>query len=391
MRDHYQPADEAQLAELLAWACQRQMPLDLLGSGSKRRLGRPVQAAATLSLAELRGITLYEPNELVMRARAGTPLAEITAALSEHRQHLAFEPADYGPLLGEPAGQGTIGGVFAANLAGPRRFFGGGARDHILGVASVSGRGEVFKAGGRVVKNVTGFDLPKLLAGSYGTLAAITELTFKVLPQPEEVRSVLLPGLDDATANRAMTRALQSPHEVSAAAHLPAALTQAGRAVTALRVEGPGPSVSHRCAALRRELCDVAPADELDTSESLAFWRDVRDVRPLWEARAVWRLQLPPADAAATVAAIARVLAVRALYDRGGGLVWLGTDEVDAGADAVRSHAACATLVRASAEIRAHIPVFPPLPEPLRLLSQRVKDAFDPHRILNPGRMYAGM
>ncbi len=388
MTDRYQPSDERALSELLCWAAQGRVPLELTGAGSKRGLGRPVQAAGTLDLSGLRGVTLYEPNELVMRARAGTPLAEITALLAEHRQHLAFEPADYGALLGGASGQGTIGGLFATNLSGPRRLAAGAGRDHILGVSCVSGRGEVFKAGGRVVKNVTGFDLPKLLAGSFGTLAAMTEITFKVMPAPDSGRTLLVRGLSDINANRLMTRALQSPHEVSGAAHLPGS-------VTAIRVEGAAPSVVHRCQALRRDLADGLPTEELQTTASAEFWREVRDVTALAGAAIVWRLLPPPASAARLVAAITVTQEVRAVYDRGGGLVWLAVTAPDAAADTVRRAIAAtggiATLVRAPADIRAHVPVFQPLPEPLRKLSERVKEAFDPQRILNPGRMYAGM
>jgi glycolate oxidase FAD binding subunit len=273
----------------------------VLGRGSKRALGRPVQASRNLDLSALTGITLYEAEELVLSARAGTPLAEIEAVLAEKHQQLAFEPGDLGPLFGAAAGRGSIGGMLACNLAGSRRIKAGAARDHFLGATAVSGRGEAFKAGGRVVKNVTGYDLCKLLAGSHGTLALMTDVTVKVMPAPEKTRTVLLLGLDDPGARAAMTRALQSSHEVSGAAHLPAAIAarsavsyvaRAGGAVTVLRVEGPGPSVDYRCAALREDLADLAESEELHSMNSAALWRELRDVAPFagQPERPLWRV-----------------------------------------------------------------------------------------------------
>lgn len=401
----FAPESAEQVAEAVAWAVAEDAPLEVVGRGSKRALGRPVQAAHSLDLSRLDGITLYEPEELVLSARAGTPLATIEAALEEQRQMLAFEPPDLGPLLGGDAGAASIGGVLACNLAGPRRIKAGAARDHFLGVQAASGRGELFKSGGRVVKNVTGYDLCKLLAGSYGTLAVMTDVTVKVLPRPAKTYTVLLLGLDDATAAQAMTRALGSPHEVSGAAHLPAALAAAsevsyvagaGAAVTALRLEGPGPSVEYRCAALRRELADLGATEELHSRNSLAFWRELRDVRPFVgrEDRAVWRISVAPSAGPNVVAAIGEG---EAFYDWGGGLVWLALlAEGEAGAGKVRAAVAAAggghaTLIRAPESLRAAEAVFQPLDTAAAMLSERVKDGFDPKRVLNPGRMYAGL
>ena len=396
------------MVEAVAWAAAEGHPLEVAGRGSLRGLGRPVQAAHGIDLSGLTGITLYEPEELVLSARAGTPLAEIEAALAAERQQLAFEPSDLGPLLGVAAGQGSIGGTLACNLAGPRRIKAGAARDHFLGANAVSGRGEAFKCGGRVVKNVTGYDLCKLLAGSYGTLAILTDVTVKVMPAPEKTRTVLLPGLDDADARAAMTRALQSSHEVSGAAHLPAAIAarsavsyvaQAGGAVTALRVEGHGPSVDYRCAALREDLADLAECEELHSMNSAALWRELRDVVPFvgGPERPVWRVSVPPQDGARLVAAVARDLDAEYFYDWGGGLVWLAPSAAGEDAGAANLHAALgangghATLVRASTEVRAAVPVFQPQDPATAALTERIKDGFDPKRVLNPGRMYAGV
>ena len=400
----FAPETTEQTVEAIHWAVNAGEPLEVVGRGSKRGLGRPVQAGHGLDISRLDGITLYEPEELVLSARAGTPLAEIEAALDARRQMLAFEPADLGPLLGGAPGQASIGGVLACNLSGPRRIKAGAARDHFLGVHAVSGRGELFKSGGRVVKNVTGYDLCKLLCGSYGTLGVMTDVTVKVLPRPEKTYTVLVLGLDDATASRAMARALGSPHEVSGAAHLPAKLAaksgvsyvaQAGGAVTALRLEGPGPSVEYRCAALRRELGDLGQTEELHSQNSLAFWREIRDVKPFVDTfdHVVWKISVAPTAGAGVVTAIGHG---EAYYDWGGGLVWLTLPAGgDGGAERVRAAVAQAgghaTLLRAPLELRAAVPVFQPQDAASAALSKRIKDGFDPSGILNPGRMYAGV
>ncbi|MFT5440935.1 MAG: glycolate oxidase FAD binding subunit, partial [Alphaproteobacteria bacterium] len=285
MTEVLQPADAAQVVETVAWAVSEEVPLEITGAGTKRGLGRPLLGAHggegnriighTLDLSRLSGITLYEPEELVLSAGAGTLLAEIEAAVAERGQQLAFEPMHMARLYGNDGG--TLGGAIACNLAGPRRIKAGAARDHVLGVKGVSGRGEAFKSGGRVVKNVTGYDLSKLMTGSYGTLAALTEITIKVLPAPEKISTILLFGLDDAAAVRAMTVALNSSHEVSGAAHLPApTATQSavgyvsgtGGAVTALRVEGFSPSVAARTEALRDLLGSFGALEELHSTNS---------------------------------------------------------------------------------------------------------------------------
>lgn len=406
MTDTLRPENAEQVREVVAWAAAEEKPLEVVGGGSKRGLGRPIQVTHGLDLSGLAGITLYEPEELVLGARAGTPLGEIEAALAEHRQQLAFEPPDYGPLLGGASGRQTLGGVLACNLSGPRRIKAGAARDHFLGLKAVSGRGEAFKAGGRVVKNVTGYDLCKLICGSYGTLAVMTEVTVKVLPAPEKTRTVLIFGLDAAAAVAAMTQALSSAHEVSGAAHLPAAaaagsavayVRDAGAAVTGIRVEGPGPSVAYRSAALKALLGSFGAVEELHGMNSARFWGEIRDLAPLASPdRLVWRLSVPPAAGAQVVAAIDRELEATAFYDWGGGLIWLALPPgADAGHRQVRDAAAeaggHATLVRAPAAVRAAVPVFQPQAEALAGLSARVKAGFDPRGVLNPGRMYAGV
>ena len=413
MSDNLAPTDADDLADAVRWAVAGEHPLEVLAGGSKRHFGRPVQSAATLSLAAFDGIVDYQPSELVLTAKAATPLTAIEAAVEAEQQMLAFEPADYAPLFGSaegatpPApGGATLGGALACNLSGPRRIKAGAARDHFLGVHAVSGRGERFKAGGRVVKNVTGYDVCKLLAGSYGTLALMHEVTIKVLPAPERTRSVLVYGLEPAAAMDALGAALSSAHEVSGAAHMPAEVAArsavsyvagAGAAVSAVRVEGFPTSVVARCEALRELLGRFGPVEQLHSKNSATLWRETRDARAFAEdSGPLWRLSVPPAAGADAAARVADAADVRALFDWGGGLVWLGVDGApDAGETAVRAAASAvgghATLVRADAPTRAARAVFQPQTAGLSALTERIKRAFDPVGVLNPGRMYAGV
>ena len=402
----FAPTWPAEVLSAVAWAAAEEQPLEVLGSGSKRGIGRPAQTEHVLDLSKLSGVTLYEPEELILSARPGTPLAEIEAMLAARGQELAFEPMDYRPLLAGPQARGalsgTIGGAIAANLSGPRRLKAGAARDHILGVHCVSGRGEAFKAGGRVVKNVTGYDLSKAMAGSWGTLAVMTELTVKVLPASETEETLAIRGLSDDDAIAAMALALGSSAEVSGAAHLPQDV--AGRVLegalsrapaTLLRIEGFGPSVVYRSTMLRDMLKNAGTIDRIARDQSKALWRDVRDVMPFADGsdRPVWRVSVTPGEAARFVLAVRMEAGADAFYDWQGGLVWLRM-EADPEADTLRrlvkAHGGGhATLVRAAPAWRAAVPVFEPQPAALAALSQRLKAEFDPKGILNPGRLSA--
>lgn len=399
----FTPKTEEDVLEAVQWALSEEAPVEVLGQGSKRAIGRPMQTEHAIDLSGLTGVTLYEPEELVLSARAGTPLVEIEALLAEKGQCLQFEPMDYGPLLGGQPGRGTIGGVLAANLSGPRRLKSGAARDHILGVRVVSGRGELFKSGGRVVKNVTGYDLSKGMAGSWGTLGVLTEVTFKVLPASETETTLAIRGLDEDEAARAMAIALGSSGEVSAAAHLPVTVTGkaidgalSGKASTLLRLEGFAPSVRDRTMKLKAFLQPAGGIDEIGEAQSRRLWREIRDCLPFADGteRCVWRVSMAPMAAHKMVANLRLGAGVDAFYDWQGGLAWLRM-EADPEPQALRRLIAHyggghATLVRAPAALRAAIDVFEPQPPALAGLSRRLKHQFDPKGILNPGRMAAG-
>ena len=397
MTDILKPRDAADVEAAVGWALAEAKTLEIVGNGSKRGIGRAAQWDLSLDLSGLSGVTLYEPQELVLSAKAGTPLAEIETLLAANNQELAFEPIDYGPLFGAPGGGGTIGGTLAANLSGPRRIKAGAARDHFLGFAAVSGRAESFKSGGRVVKNVTGYDLCKLMAGSWGTLAAMTDVTVKVLPRAETEQTLLVLGLDDAKATQAMSATMNSPNDVSGAAHLPAPVarrvTGTDRAVTALRIEGVAPSVTHRMHSLEVLLKSFGALATLDEATSRPFWRSVRDAMPFaGDERVIWRISTAPSRGHEIAAAIGEG---EYFYDWAGGLIWLALGSLhDGGAARVRSALAGdghATLIRAPAGLRASVAVFEPQTQGLAALTRRVKESFDPKGVLGPGRMVAGI
>jgi glycolate oxidase FAD binding subunit len=395
------PTSEAETVEAVVAARVAHRPFAIMGGGTRGRLGRPVEAETVLSTSGLSGITLYEPAELVLSARAGTPLAEVEAALKAHRQRLAFEPMDHRALYGT-SGAPTIGAIAACNISGPRRIQAGACRDHLIGLRFVNGRGETIKSGGRVMKNVTGLDLVKLQCGAHGTLGIMTEATFKVLPEPEYSATLALHGLADAAAIAALSAALGSPFGITGAAHLPAGLGTP-EALTLLRVEGTKASVDERLAALTRLLASFDTGETLTAEYAVALWRAVRDVVPLAAAReaAIWRVSVKPTHAPKIVDAILRQVELRHFYDWGGGLIWFAVEaRADASAGPIRAAlagaggegmAGHATLVRAPDEMRARVDVFEPLLAPLMKITRGIKASFDPERIINPGRMYAGI
>jgi glycolate dehydrogenase FAD-binding subunit len=393
---------EDSIVAVVAEAARIREPLLIQGNGTKSAMLRPVQAARTLSTAELSGINLYAPKELIISAWAGTPLPEIEAALAAAGQHLIAEPPDLSELLGTNGKPQTIGGVVATNLSGPRRVAWGAMRDHVMGVRAVTGRAEIIRSGGRVLKNVTGLDLCKLLTGSHGTLGVITEITLKVLPAPEATGTLVLPGLEPAAAVAALSAALGSPFGVSGAAWLPreaaarvSGLGDIGGSATLIRIEDFSPSVSYRIARLKDQFA-ASGAVVLDTETSRAAWREVRDARPL-EADsedAVWRISVRPSSGPSVLDAL-RAHGVAGFLDWGGGLVWLAGPADTPTHLAVEAAAERAggtwTLLRAPDTLRGAVRVVPDEAAALARITRAVKAAMDPAGILNPGRLYAGL
>jgi len=405
MSENFKPRDHKDIEAAVQWAIAGGKSFEIVGHGSKRMLGRPAQYDATLDLSGLAGVILYEPQELVLSAKAGTPLAEITALLASNGQELAFEPMDYGPLFGGAQGLGTVGGMLAANVSGPRRIRVGAARDHLLGVVAVSGRGETFKSGGRVVKNVTGFDLCKLLAGSWGTLGILAEVTLKVLPQAKAEATLVAFGMNDGTAAAAMAAAMAAPLGVSGAAHLPDYVASRFDGLdeaedsTVFRIDGIATPLDDCIASLKRTVRPFGAFATLDEAASRRLWRSIRDVQPFWANgpcgdRPLWRISTTPSKGYEIAAKISP--AAQLFYDWAGGLMWVAPPVTqDCGAREIRHAVAAAggyaTLVRAPAAVRASVAPFHPEAGALATLTRRVKENFDPKGVLNPGRMWAGV
>lgn len=373
---HFTPKTVDELSELVA---SRSDPLVIQGGGTKVDFGG--DDLDVVSSAGLTGVHLYEPGALTLVVAAGTPLAEVQALLDKEGQQLAFEPSDMRGLL-DTKGSPTIGGTVAANASGPRRIQAGACRDHLLGVTFVNGLGEIIKNGGRVMKNVTGYDLVKLMAGSFGTLGVLSEVSLKVLPRAEKTASVCIHGLEDAAAIKALSQALGSPFDVTGAAHLP---TFAGKdALTLIRLEGFAASVEYRAKKLKELFagCEVTIEEASETSATL--WRDLRDVaRFQGQTGDVWRISVKPTDGPRVASALDG-MARGLFYDWGGGLVWARVPEGSNVRGALAGIAGHARLERGN---RNTNPMFPPEPEAVSRLSDGLRKRFDPKTVLNPGLM----
>lgn len=380
-----QPKTASDIIDAIADAARLGAKLEIRGGGSKADIGAPARDAMILDMRGFAGVVDYDPAELVLTVGAGTPLAEVEALVAGENQMLAFEPFDHGPIFGQRAGDATIGGVVAAGVSGSRRLAMGAPRDHLLGFEAVSGRGEAFVAGAKVVKNVTGYDLPKIMAGSWGRLAACTQMTLKVLPRARTVATEVIRGLSDTQAHAAMALVMRSTAEVSAAAHLPGACHDGG-AITMFRVQGFDPSVTARCALLREMLRPAGVVERLDAADADSLWGAIRKAAPLADGRPLWRVNVPPSGGCAVAAALAPHGA-RWLYDWAGGLVWLTFDGdpalVRAAALSAGGHA---MLVRGDADLRARVPALHPEAPGVAALTARVRLAFDPHGIFETGR-----
>lgn len=356
--------------------------LAIVGGGTRAGFGHDEHADDVLDMSRLAGVVDYDMSELVITARPGTPVAELVALLAASGQHLAFEPPDLAPIWGGISGSGTLGGLVAAGLAGPRRLAAGGVRDHVLGFEAVNGFGEVFVAGGKVLKNVTGYDLPKVMAGSWGTLAVLTELSLKALPMAVTSGSLVIAGLDDGAAVQVMTRALQGAVPITGAAHLPGDPSR-----TLLRLEGTERVLAVQKAEVAAQL--QWEADWLNALESQALWRDIGAVAPFLPGadRVLWRVVLPATHASAVLAHLHA--ADGHILDWGGALVWVwhAADAIIDVRAALAASGGHATLVRAPAAMKAQVPVFPPLPAAHAALQARVRASFDPAGVFNPGRL----
>lgn len=384
---HLTPNHAGDVAEIVREANTSGQRCEIFGGGTKRSLGSPVDADLQLDLSAIAGVELYEPEELVLKVRAGTPVSQIREVLAKRNQHLAFEPPQYAALFGSTS-EDTIGGVVASNLSGPRRILSGSVRDAVLGMEAVNGRGETFKGGGRTVKNVTGYDIPRLLTGSYGVLAVITSITLKIHPAPAREATLTLTGLSDAAAIQILSGSLKMPLDISAAVHLSGRFSDS---LTAFRLEGFSESVAARERELGKYLETMGPVTSMVGDESTAFWRrqrDLSDFAPDPEA-CVWRLLLPATKAARVVAAARGEV----LYDWGGSQIFIKTSAEGARsvATSLRTLAGevggSACLFKAPAALRLDLGTFQPRPKAYQELAERIRASFDPNSVLNPGKL----
>ena len=392
------PSSEHELAEMVRAAAADRHTLEIIGAGTKRALGRPVRADACLDLSALRGIISYDAEELVLCAASGTPLEEIAAELAAHRQCLGFDPADWGPLFGVPARGGTIGGALAADVSGSRRLLHGAAREHLLGIRAVNGWGKAYKAGGKVVKNVTGFDISKLMCGSLGILGPLSEVTLRLLPKPEHSACLVVRGLEPEQGLHLLRRIWREPLEASALVYLPNAVLEhfdlggSGEAGLALlRVEGSTEALNDKRMRLRA-LLESLRVEELAHGDQLLTAAANGSVFAS-AALDVWRMTVPPSTSAEVAAALVGTLWYA---DWAGGLFWIATsrDTLSAAAGLERICARAQgqlQLLRADEGQRRGFPARPSGGQGVIQLMRTVKSAFDPLALFNPGRMYEGL
>jgi len=384
------PLNEAEAADAVREAAQTNSPFEIVAGGTKRDYGRPVTAEAVLDVSALSGIVKYEPEELVLTVRAATPISEINAVLAEKKQMLGFEPCDWGPLFGAQAGRATLGGVVATNACGSRRVKAGAVRDHVIGCRFVNGKGEVIKAGGHVIKNVTGFDLPKLMCGAFGTLGVLTEITLRVSPLPERV-AVLAITCEPETGFRLLREAAKLPLDVSGLAYVPAERL----GTSYIRVEGAQTAVAQKLAELQKRFAGQS-GKPLDGAAAQECFRAIGDGASFADGRSdLWRLCVPATSAPEALLAARTEKTGPWCADWAGGLLWLGLPADADTAMRLRSLTARfgghATLMRAGPEARAELALFEPETKTRAAITQSVKAAFDPKHILNPGRMFEGI
>lgn len=375
------PTTTDELCDVIGEALPDGAGLRLRGGGSKDAIGAPTPRARVLDMRGFSGIVAYDPPELVLTAAAGTPLAEIERAIAKEGQMLAFDPFDHGPVFGNPPGRATLGGIVVAGISGPRRVSSGGVRDHLLGFEAVSGNGEAFKAGSRVVKNVTGFDLSKLIAGSWGRLVAVTSVTLKVVPRPPAQTTILLPGLEPGDAVTAMARAMGSSAGIAAAAHLP---NWQEAPATLFRVDGFEESVGARGRSVSTLLAEFGRTQTLDERTATTLWDDIRTAAPLPADRPLWRFVVAPGKAPAVVETLGDD---PWLMDWAGGLIWTASSAeaatLRAAAEAAGGHAA---LIRGDEFLRAGVPALHPPAPGVDAIESSLRRAFDPGRIFDCGR-----
>ena len=406
------PQNEKEVSNLIKKFYKSSIPIELIGTGSKRKIGKPLQCAKTLNLSKLNGIVEYFPEELYIKVKACTPINEIEKELKKNKQQLAFEPIDFGYFLNGENDLGSAGGQVACNISGPRRFKVGSVRDHVLGFRGVNGRGEIIKSGGVVVKNVTGYDLSKLICGSYGTLVVLTEITFKVLPTSEENKTLIIHNQKLETAVDLLNKSISSSNDVSGAVLLPDDPKMPGSrlniqktfqlndlkhegSITALRIEGSKNSIDNRIENLIKELRIInSNISILEIHQSEIFWNKIKSLEFFSDPKgSLMRISIPPSEAIPLIYQLSGKF--KYYLDWGGALIWLEVFELSEGMfESIRKKVVklggYMTMIKNSDYLPYVEDVFTINRERFNI-SQNIKKSFDPKRILNPGKMYTGV
>ena len=398
------PETEEQIADIIKRCYKKNIPLEIQGRNSKKNIGRNFQTQKILDLSNYSGIIKYEPEELYIKVKSGTPLKEIKEAIDKKNQQLAFEPIDFGPLFFGKSNEGTIGGVLACNFAGPRRFKYGSARDHLLGFKGVNGKGEIIKSGGTVVKNVTGYDLSKILTGSYGTLTVFTEVAIKVLPKPDSVKTLVIANPHLKKGLEYLSLALASSSDPSGAVFYPEFfskeftfndLTNEGP-FSAIRIEGSKLSIDERIKRLIQELkVDKKDVSILDPEQSHIFWENTTSLKVFSNLKGnLLRVVVPPSETFDVITKL-KPFNIKYFIDWGGSLIWLQLDKLTANdlkriKELILSFSGYLTVVKIEESLKSSVDIFS-IDEIRYKISEKIKESFDPKRILNPGKMYSGI
>ena len=400
----FKPTTREEISEFVRECYKKSIPIEISGHKSKRNIGRNFQTEKTLDLSKYSGIIEYKPEELYIKAKAGTPIREIISELDKNNQQLAFEPVDFGLLFSGKKNDGSIGGVIACNFAGSRRFKAGSVRDHVLGFQGVNGKGEIIKSGGTVVKNVTGYDLCKILSGSFGTLTVLTEVSVKVLPKPPTNKTLIIDNPHLKKALEYLNLALSSSSDPSGGVFYPEYfrnnftfndLTTEG-AITAIRVEGPNDSVDYRIKKLCKELAiNTNEIAVLDTEQSNIFWEKTRSLVVFSELKNNLLRIVVPASETFEVLTKLKIYEIKHFVDWGGNLIWLQIDKISTKIlkeikNIVVEASGYLTVIKIEENLKATIDVFT-IDSIKYKISERIKKSFDPKRILNPGKMYSGI
>ena len=400
----FKPTTEDEISNIVRECYKKGIPIEINGLKSKSKIGRNFQAEKTLDLSNYSGIIDYKPEELYIKVKAGTPLEEINIALEKNNQQLAFEPTDFGFIFEGKKNLGTMGGVMSCNFAGPRRFKVGSVRDHVLGFRGINGKGEIIKSGGTVVKNVTGYDLSKILSGSFGTLTILSEIAIKVLPKPLCNKTLVIDNPHLKKAIEYLNLALSSSSDVSGGAFYPEIfrnyfslndLTIKG-ALTAIRVEGPQNSVDQRIDKLKKELkVNTDEVSVLETQQSNLFWKNTQNLSVFSNIKNnLIRLVVPPSSTFDLLQKMKKYQ-INYFIDWGGNLIWVEINKINTKIlkeinDIVREYQGYLTVIKIEEHLKAQVDIF--AIDPIKYkISEKIKKSFDPKRILNPGKMYIGI